>query len=123
MAIAPARHFIIPGYLEPERQLQMGIDGTGTVPAYSFESEQTLGFYRPSGGKIACTGAFTITGNVVVGTGATFQLGIATISPSGGGSAIAFGTTGGSGPATAAQNGWLSMLDSTGATVFVPCWK
>jgi hypothetical protein len=27
------------------------------------------------------------------------------------------------GPTTAAQNGWLKMLDSTGATVWVPVWK
>lgn len=43
------------------------------------------------------------------------------------GSAIALftlnmiGSTGG--PATAAQNGWLKMLDSAGATIWVPVWK
>lgn len=43
-----------------------------------------------------------------------------------GGSTAAFtanmvGSTGG--PTTAAQNGWLKMQDSTGATVWVPVWK
>lgn len=41
----------------------------------------------------------------------------------GGGAAPTFTTIGGSGPATAAQNGWLKMLDSTGAAIYVPIWK
>lgn len=41
----------------------------------------------------------------------------------GGGAAPTLGTIGGSGPATAAQNSWLRMLDSTGASVWVPVWK
>ncbi len=41
----------------------------------------------------------------------------------GGGSTATLTTVGGSGPATAGQNGWLTALDSTGATVFIPVWK
>lgn len=41
----------------------------------------------------------------------------------GGGAAPTLGTIGGSGPATAAQNTWLRMVDSTGAAFWVPVWK
>lgn len=41
----------------------------------------------------------------------------------GGGAAPTLGTIGGSGPATAAQNTWLRMIDSTGAAFWVPVWK
>jgi hypothetical protein len=41
----------------------------------------------------------------------------------GGGSAPTFGTIGGSGPATAGQNSWVRLLDSTGAAFWVPAWK
>jgi len=41
----------------------------------------------------------------------------------GGGAAPTLGTIGGSGPATAAQNTWMRVLDSTGAAFWVPAWK
>lgn len=41
----------------------------------------------------------------------------------GGGAAPTVGTIGGSGPATAAQNSWLRVLDSTGAAAWIPVWK
>lgn len=41
----------------------------------------------------------------------------------GGGAAPTLGTIGGSGPATAAQNTWLRLLDSTGAASWIPVWK
>jgi hypothetical protein len=41
----------------------------------------------------------------------------------GGGATPTFGTIGGSGPATAAQNAWMRILDSTGAAFWVPAWK
>jgi hypothetical protein len=41
----------------------------------------------------------------------------------GGGAAPTLGTIGGSGPATAGQNSWLRMLDSTGASMWIPVWK
>lgn len=51
---------------------------------------------------------------------------LATIATGGGSGTPAFvaSSTGGTGqPATANQNGWLKMLDSTGATIWVPTWK
>lgn len=41
----------------------------------------------------------------------------------GGGAAPTLGTIGGTGPATAAQNTWMRLLDSTGAAFWVPAWK
>ena len=41
----------------------------------------------------------------------------------GGGAAPTLGTIGGSGPATAAQNTWMRIIDSTGAAFWVPAWK
>lgn len=41
----------------------------------------------------------------------------------GGGAAPTLGTIGGSGPATAAQNTWLRLLDSAGNACWVPVWK
>lgn len=41
----------------------------------------------------------------------------------GGGAAPTLGTIGGSGPATAAQNSWMRIIDSTGAAFWVPAWK
>ena len=41
----------------------------------------------------------------------------------GGGAAALPGTIGGSGPATATQNSWLQMKDSSGADFWVPTWK
>lgn len=41
----------------------------------------------------------------------------------GGGAAPTLGTIGGSGPATAAQNSWMRVIDSTGAAFWVPAWK
>lgn len=41
----------------------------------------------------------------------------------GGGAAPTVGTIGGSGPATAAQNTWLRILDSSGTAAFIPVWK
>jgi hypothetical protein len=52
----------------------------------------------------------------------TFQTTTAIVA-AGGGAAPTFTTIGGSGPATAAQNGWMKMLDSTGAACWVPVWK
>lgn len=41
----------------------------------------------------------------------------------GGGSSATLGTIGGTGPATAGQNTWMRVKDSTGATFWVPAWK
>ncbi len=36
---------------------------------------------------------------------------------------VTLGKTGGSGPATVAQNSWLRVLDNTGSACFLPVWK
>ena len=41
----------------------------------------------------------------------------------GGGAAPTFGTIGGAGPVTAAQNTWMRIIDSAGASFWVPAWK
>jgi len=41
----------------------------------------------------------------------------------GGGAAPTFGTIGGTGPGTAAQNAWLRFRDSGGTVTFIPCWR
>lgn len=41
----------------------------------------------------------------------------------GGGAAPTFGTIGGSGPAAAAQNSWMRVVDTGGAAFWVPVWK
>ena len=41
----------------------------------------------------------------------------------GGGAAPTLGTIGGTGPATAAQNTWMRVLDSAGVAFWVPAWK
>lgn len=58
--------------------------------------------------------------------GSVFQTLIALITATDGGATAAFtanmvGSTGG--PTTAAQNGWVKMKDSGGATIWVPVWK
>ena len=54
--------------------------------------------------------------------GVDIKWGIALIAL-GGGSAPTLGTIGGSGPATAGQNSWMRVIDSTGAAFWVPVWK
>lgn len=54
--------------------------------------------------------------------GADIQWG-GTLIALGGGAAPTVGTIGGSGPATAAQNAWMRVVDSTGAAFWVPIWK
>jgi hypothetical protein len=66
------------------------------------------------------------SGNVVQGgqlsVGGDVKFGTALVAL-GGGSAPTLGTIGGAGPATAAQNSWLKVLDSTGAACWLPVWK
>lgn len=54
--------------------------------------------------------------------GADIQWGKALVAL-GGGAAPTVGTIGGTGPATAAQNSWMRVLDSGGAAFWVPAWK
>jgi hypothetical protein len=82
------------------------------------------------------TNALTLTGsaggNPTVGTSAgdlklasangDIQWGTALVAL-GGGATPTLGTIGGSGPATAAQNSWMRIVDSAGAAFWVPAWK
>lgn len=55
-----------------------------------------------------------------------FQTSTAEVVPTGGSTVPLFGVAaiGGTGqPATAAQDGWIAIKNSAGATVWVPCWK
>lgn len=86
---------------------------TGNIVAFA-DNSYDLG---ASGANRPRTGYF---GTSVVAP--LFQTTTAIIA-AGGGAAPTFTTIGGTGPATAAQNGWLQMTDSTGAAIFVPVWK
>lgn len=62
-------------------------------------------------------------GNLTLGAGATDIKWGRVLIALGGGAGPTFGTIGGTGPATAAQNSWMRVLDSTGAAFWVPAWK
>lgn len=97
-------------------------NGTVQIPSgalYLFSSD--TGLSRTAAGVVAVGNG---TANDTSGTvkAAAFQTMTALVSL-GGGSAPTLGTIGGSGPATAAQNSWVRMVDSTGAAFWVPVWK
>ena len=73
------------------------------------------------------TGTVTIggtsTGNVVLGGGGGDIQWNKALVALGGGAAATLGTIGGTGPATAAQNSWMRVLDSAGAPGWSPVWK
>lgn len=56
------------------------------------------------------------------GTASDIQWGKALVAL-GGGAAPTLGTIGGTGPASAAQNSWMRVLDSAGVAFWVPAWK
>lgn len=87
--------------------------GVGTAVVSGAGAAADVGLSLASKG----TGTLTLT----IGTG-DIQWGKALVAL-GGGAAPTFGTIGGTGPATAAQNTWLRALDSTGATIWIPVWK
>lgn len=62
--------------------------------------------------------------NLILGTGITGDIkwGKALVAL-GAGAAPTFGTIGGTGPATAAQNSWMRVMDSAGVAFWVPAWK
>ncbi len=65
----------------------------------------------------------TSANRVIVGSdGDPIQLGEAIVAL-GGGAAPTLGTIGGSGPATAAQNSWHRVYDSTGTAGYIPMWR
>jgi hypothetical protein len=84
------------------------------------DTNGNIGLTEPTGAN----GVFiTSAGRVVLLPGtADIQWGKALVAL-GGGAAPTLGTIGGSGPAAAAQNTWLRLLDSAGNACFVPVWK
>ena len=86
--------------------------GTTTGSKYSLlKHDGTDGTLDVSSGKL-----------ILGGTASDIQWGKALVAL-GGGAAPTLGTIGGSGPATAAQNSWMQVKDSTGAAFWVPVWK
>jgi len=87
---------------------------------------ERLALSAAAGGPFAITSAAAGTGtvrNLKLDPGtADLQWGKALVAL-GGGAAPTLGTIGGSGPAAAAQNTWLRMLDSAGVACWVPVWK
>lgn len=62
-----------------------------------------------------------IGGATPAGVGSTLALGITNAAAAGGGATATFGSAGGSGPAAAAQNGWLKIAIGT-QVAFIPFW-
>lgn len=64
------------------------------------------------------------SGKLILGGNASdIQWNKALVATGGGATALMVAVIGGSGPATAQQNSWVRLLDSTGAAVWVPAWK
>jgi hypothetical protein len=89
-----------------------GQNGTN-VPTLSVDGSANIGL------TIASKGTGTLKLDPATGD---IQWGKALVAL-GGGAAATLGTIGGSGPATAAQNTWMRVLDSAGAAFWVPAWK
>lgn len=75
--------------------------------------------------ELSCNGVTLYvgrSGNLELNPGAgDVQWGKAMLA-TGGGATATLGTVGGSGPGTAAQNGWMRLIDAFGSVRFVPIW-
>lgn len=84
---------------------------------------------------VAATRANAIDGDTYFDSGTNFRKGLweyaggwfkllqhSAVAALGGGAAATLGTIGGAGPAVAAQNGWLKVVDVNGAICFIPKW-
>lgn len=87
--------------------------GVGTVPAWSASPVLTTQITVPK--IVSAADLWLAPTNDVKWGPALIALG--------GGAAATLGTIGGTGPATAGQNTWMRVLDSTGAAFWVPAWK
>lgn len=120
--------------------------GSGTISLYGSAAVQfTIGQVASAVNNLSVIGATGGSNPALFAQGSDTDIGI-TINPKGagnvilnpntgdirwnkalvalgGGSAATLGTIGASGPATAGQNTWLRVLDSTGATAWIPVWK
>lgn len=86
-----------------------------TVPVSAMTQTGQLGYDDTNYGAL---GAAAPT----VNTTGLINYGMANVSL-GGGAAPTLGTIGNNGPQTAAQNSWLQIRDSTGASAWIPLWK
>lgn len=93
------------------------VDGQVRVTAAS-----TISITDSTGGSPRLSVATGAAGNVSLLPGGDILWGKALVAL-GGGAPPTLGTIGATGPATAAQNTWLRLLDSTGAACWVPVWK
>lgn len=117
------------GFLSDSKSLVMTITDTlvALENATPFAMEDSGGTRRSvlnmtSGNNLEIGQGMT-TGVILLSAGGRpVRWGVANVAL-GGGAAPTLGTIGGGGPATAGQNSWLQLQDSTGATVWIPVWK
>ena len=127
VALVASGQFTLP---QANHAIEIGASGSSNTPFIDFHSGATGTDYDS---RIIASGGSGTTG------GGTLELAATQIALSvggsgevkwgrplvalGGGAAPTLGTIGGSGPASAGQNAWMRVLDSTGAAFFVPAWK
>jgi hypothetical protein len=110
--------------LKSDGVLAMGnITATGAVAGdIVLPNASFLRGLNAAGTSVISIARITSGDRVSLGNGADLQWMVPLVAL-GGGAAPTFGTIGGSGPATAAQNAWMRVVDSAGATFWVPAWK
>lgn len=74
-------------------------------------------------GTYTLAGTPTITAPAISAVVLSGDINVPNLVALGGGAAPTVGTIGGSGPATAGQNGWLQFKDAGGNKFWVPAWK
>lgn len=127
-------------YLDSSNVIQLGANTVAQAGLDVTQVMRAMGTSAPSAGagvEIASTSitSYNRTGsaytalsidasalNLNVNSGGDIKWGKALVAL-GGGAAPTVGTIGGSGPATAGQNSWMQVKDSTGANFWVPAWK
>ena len=103
--------------------LSLGAGNQVDIGQNAWSSITTFMSGTPSNGIVEDNaGHITTYGGLTLATNTALQMGIPNVAL-GGGATPTFGTIGGTGPATAAQNSWIKLYDSTGAAVWVPAWK
>jgi hypothetical protein len=123
-------------FLGPNVMTPLGNTGTAILPTGVSDTALYL-----RAGRLVLDNAQNVMGRNAAGTGGIFLIGADSsdrvrlaangedirwgrpLVALGGGAAPTLGTIGGSGPATAAQNSWVRMIDSAGAACWVPAWK
>jgi hypothetical protein len=88
---------------------------SGSGSAFEVAANQAIGLANPQVWNFNNVNEVDFSGAPII------KLGGAT--PLGGGATPTLGTIGGSGPTTAAQNGWVEFTDGGGASFWMPSWK